>query len=630
MGRPYLREMENVRQTYEWTRTVAIDDLAGFIKKHACRPMYAVGSGGSFTAATFASALHQRGGTISECMTPLEFVSCPKLDRRASAMLITAGGNNKDILAAFERAVASEMAGVCIVCASTGNRLIRAASGARNVAIHASTPPAGKDGFLATNSLASTMVWLARAYSDTCFPYEMPRFDRLGSCDDGVIARLRDAKTAVVLYDYWGKAAAVDVESKMVEAGLANVQASDYRNFGHGRHNWLDKSDQTCVVALITPNSRRLASATLDLIPQRTPTVRLSTCFDGPVAAVDLTLQAFRLVGFFGTARGIDPGRPRVKNFGRKLYSLGMPRNPTYAPSDFGGLAMQRKFGSAEERATVKSRQRSLNRFVDRMSRQKFGAVVFDYDGTLCDDSSRHCGPTKKTASLLSRLIKSGVVVGVATGRGDSVRADLTAVLPKKQHASVLVGYHNCSEIGNLADPRVPDPRLPVDEQLHATFELIKSRIHPRNVSSTPRQISIRSPNPSARYFAGLARDLGVGRKIKVVESSHSVDLLPPSVSKISLYNLIRERLPSDLAILCIGDRGRWPGNDYELLGTEHSLSVDEASEDPTRCWNLLSHGTHGEAGVLEYFGMFDIGDGFIQATRSALHKNTGGRAGPA
>ena len=185
------------------------------------------------------------------------------------------------------------------------------------------------------------------------------------------------------------------------------------------------------------------------------------------------------------------------------------------------------------------------------MSGQKFGAVVFDYDGTLCDAERRHRGPAKKAASLLSRLVKSGVAVGVATGRGDSARAQLAGALPKGQHARVLVGYHNCSEIGSLADAG-----LPADAQLHAAFELINGRARLKHASPAPRQISVRAPGPHAQYFTDLARDLGVDWKTKAVESDHSVDLLPPHVSKLPLYDLIRARLPPGLAVLCIGDGG--------------------------------------------------------------------------
>ena len=99
------------------------------------------------------------------------------------------------------------------------------------------------------------MLWLSRAYVEgLSLPYEIPEFGRLSPRAPGAFEGARGKKTLVVLHDDWGKAAAVDAESKMHEAGLANVQLSDYRNFAHGRHNWLDKAPaETCVVAMITP-----------------------------------------------------------------------------------------------------------------------------------------------------------------------------------------------------------------------------------------------------------------------------------------------------------------------------------------------------------------------------------------
>jgi hypothetical protein len=36
-----------------------------------------------------------------------------------------------------------------------------------------------------------------------------------------------------------------------------------------------------------------------------------------------------------------------------------------------------------------------------------------------------------------------------------------------------------------------------------------------------------------------------------------------------------------------VGDRGAWPGNDYEILRAPLGLSVDECSLDPDSCWPL-------------------------------------------
>ena len=65
MGRPYSEELDAVPLTYAWASRSPIGDLAALVRKCARRPLYAVGSGGSFTAATLASALHQQGGRMS-------------------------------------------------------------------------------------------------------------------------------------------------------------------------------------------------------------------------------------------------------------------------------------------------------------------------------------------------------------------------------------------------------------------------------------------------------------------------------------------------------------------------------------------------------------------------------------
>ena len=126
-------------------------------------------------------------------------------------------------------------------------------------------------------------------------------------------------------------------------------------------------------------------------------------------------------------------------------------------------------------------------------------------------------------------------------------------------------------------------------------------------------QISILSTKVTAEE---IISKMGVGheyRKVKVVESGHSVDLLADNVSKINLVSRMREEIGwNDLQILCIGDKGRWPGNDFELLNTRYSLSVDDVSEDSDTCWNTLAQGIRGERGVLEYLRGVNIYDSYF------------------
>ena len=60
---------------------------------------------------------------------------------------------------------------------------------------------------------------------------------------------------------------------------------------------------------------------------------------------------------------------------------------------------------------------------------------------------------------------------------------------------------------------------------------------------------------------------------------------------------------------LCIGDKGIWPGNDFELLSTTYSLSVNEVSIMPESCWNIAKVGSKNIKATLEYLNNLEIVD---------------------
>ncbi len=76
MGKPFDSELGCLASTYSWAMKKNIDQLANSISASASLPLLAVGSGGSFTAAHFASVLHQKyARKIAKAITPLELVS---------------------------------------------------------------------------------------------------------------------------------------------------------------------------------------------------------------------------------------------------------------------------------------------------------------------------------------------------------------------------------------------------------------------------------------------------------------------------------------------------------------------------------------------------------------------------
>ncbi len=621
LGRSYTRDLKMIPDVYNWALTTPIDKITEFVRRSKKMPLYVIGSGGSLSSATFASLLHQRTGTISKYLTPLEFLGYDNISSDCSIMIITAGGNNTDILSVFDRATSLGIKNIGIMCASTNNKLVKKASSLDLV--HSIDIPTGKDGFLATNSLIASMVWLCRAYMKThMWPFKMPQLDEL--CGEwkpeDLERRLTDIisrNTIVCLYDNWGKTAAVDLESKLVEAGLCSVQLADYRNFAHGRHNWLDKNrNETSVVAFVNPNCRKLASKTLALIPEYMPQARFDTGYEGPAASIALIIQVLHAVNLFGTAKGIDPGKPHVARFGRKIYHLTMPRAVPDAWCSVEKMAICRKFGHANpDVSETKTRLKLFRKFAKNISGQKFGAVVFDYDGTVCDSKHRSDYPSKEIGSLITTLLSNNIVIGIATGRGRSVRKVLQKIIPRKWQSGVHIGYYNGGIIRGLSDDFTLDDDETIDEALMGFMSHLDYRtvLDDCTIERRPKQISIQTndhlPSDLAHTLYMIAKE---HKNVKIVESIHSVDIIPCQVSKLSLVDHIQRKLPQQLQVLCVGDKGEYPGNDFELLSTKFSLSVGETSNNPDSCWNTLPYGLYGESGVLEYFKNAVLYDGYL------------------
>ncbi len=599
MGKAFASELVALDDTLAWALACDVTALEKFVADVADRPLIAIGSGGSSTACHLAALLHRtRHRRPAHFTTPLDVLSVPAGLHRAGVFLASASGKNKDVLAALDACIADEAPAVAAITLRSENPLKDAASSFARARVFAADAPTGKDGFLATNSLVATCALVARAYG---FEVARPKARR-NSVDRSVF---EDRHMVQVLHGGWGSPVATDLESKLNESALAAAQLADYRNFGHGRHLWLAKrAAETVVVAFVTPGTAAIAESTLRLFPKGIPVVRLETALDGPSGTIDLLLQAFHLVDRVGEARGQDPGRPHVPEFGRKLYRLTPPRvRPTIdAP-------IQRKlWASPEDTVDGKAFQQGLEQFLARARTTKIGAVALDYDGTLCTKEDRFDGLREDLMTECSRLLKAGIHLGIATGRGRSVREELQKALDPKLWARVHIGYYNGTDIGALRDDDLPKRHEPNDSVLKRAHALLSADVWltaTAKVDPRPHQITVepkgatRTDALAAHVMARLAPLDGEG--VRIVVSSHSLDVLGPTRGKGSLVSWLREQIGDGLDVLCIGDRGAWPGNDYSLLAEPMSLSVDEVSSLSDVCWNLAPRGISGPDATLLY-----------------------------
>jgi len=602
LGRPFQTEITNIPTTVEWALEQTLDpSLEAMVSNLAAFPLLVVGSGGSLSGAHFVARVHEATtGRAAKAVSPLEFFYSSVNPATHAVLFLTASGNNKDIVGSFEAAMQREFGAVGIVCAQNGSKIIRKAKMYPWVRFLEYLNPAGKDGFLAVNSLLSTCILVGRAYgainaSSDSFRHLIGLRHRLSQFElEAVLGR----RTLMALGAEWAWPAVLDLESKFTEAGLANVLTADLRNFGHGRHHWFDKKGaESVLVVLETPPLAALTKKTLALLPTQYPRAVLRSSFNGPVATIDLFVQVSQLVYEAGKHVAVDPGRPGVPEFGRRIYQIGFPSVAAGREVTNRSVWLQRKSRISQYSCAVL--EQFLDKFLAGLEQSRFCGLVFDYDGTLCDAPDRFLKPKPVVGHALNELLSKGIAIGVATGRGRSVQEGLRQVIDRKLWGRVLVGNYNGSFVMILRDSPPKFNGVPCEEIRRAN-DLLTSDPLIRDYAKIEvrwQQISL-TPQSGLFRQSVLLRTLELLSKwgdLKVTESDHSIDVLHSEVSKANVVAALSALTEDgEDRILTVGDQGQFGGNDFEMLSRPLSLSVDKVSSSPETCWNLSPVGLRG------------------------------------
>lgn len=619
MGKPFEKELFKIEDTFQWANKQDVSELRSELLNNKLVPLFIVGSGGSLSACHYAAILFQQYGMMAKAVTPLELFYSKNALRNSNILFISASGKNTDILFAYKTAISREPNRIYSLCMKKNSPLAKLA-GEISISRHYEFDiPSGKDGFLATNSLVSFFSIIYNIFKSTSDLGSLDIADKESFNDlRGFLEKVSPNHTFNVLYAGFGYPVAVDIESKLVEAALADVIISDYRNFGHGRHHWFAKrKDNSAIIAVITPEEELIAQKTLSLLPPDIPTLVIRTDYDSSFASIDLLVKSFYFIDALGKLQSIDPGRPGVPAYGSKLYNLRytslFKEKTSINYIEEISILRKVKVPSINELTDVERTfwRAAYKNFKTALENTDFGSLIFDYDGTLCSSSSRYTGISDNITKELIRLLAKGVVIGIATGRGQSVRADLHSKIPVKYHSNVVIGYYNCSDIGTLGNTRLPSKKGTKNLLLQDIFELIKSYSFPEDICPElkPNQVTVEIKiKKNWQKVRSIIIDLVLSKNysgIQILESSHSIDIIDQaSTCKLNILSYCKKIARANKKTqncLCIGDKGQWPGNDYQLLSSRYSLSVDEVSSLSEMCWNLVPPGIKDAKATLYY-----------------------------
>lgn len=636
MGKPYESELEHLSGTYDWAKKYPIKELCRSILNSASTPLVSIGSGGSYTSAQFMADLHRHyTGQVSCALTPLEFYVNSSVSNSQTVWLFSAGGRNVDIQNTFRVAVEAEPLYLNLVCTKKSTLLSEKAAQYNIEGIHSFDLPTGKDGYLATNSLFATCLVIARAYSEVfngkdCLPDDYTKLLIKSSLHDKGLTELKNKvinlskkSYTLVLYGPSAKIGAVDLESKFIESAIGNIGIADYRSFAHGRHNWLNRyGERTGIIAFTDPNEKNLANATINLLPALIPIVQIPLQKEFEIAQLVSLIIAMYTVAWVGKRRKIDPGKPHIPEYGRKLYRLKSGfKDLIHSPNldDVHYQYIQRKIGKTtrNDSIQVKQYQQGLNNFLIKLTSTEIKSVVFDYDGTLVETKDRLQPPNLNICRILNSFLKAGIPVGIATGRGNSVKDSLREIFNESLWEYVYTGYHNCSEIGKLSDENVPKKNLKTSSVLTKLIKLLncdkiiqanhKIRPHGKHLSIRPVDTHLDAGINLWSYVNDVV-NINNLKGLRILKSGHSIDVITTDTNKLSLVQyIVNDSGINEDSILKVGDSGKWPGNDYALLSSGLSLSVSSVSSDSNSCWNITPPAYKNSKGTMYYLERLKI-----------------------
>ena len=287
------------------------------------RPLVCIGNGGKYT--TYPALLYQMMSSIGKSATPLEFATMsPEAIGNSKILILSNGGANIDIKYATKRAAKyNKNNTACFTFTDTDDNIMVKTFGLEQSFVFKND---FYDGFISIRSKILTYALLYKAFSgDASFADKIRCTGqyKAGMNKGGSFPRWSNINHFNVLYGSYGEPVAHDIESTMVEGGIASVQLTDYRNFCHGRFifgsnhcaNKKVKTTDVCTILLISPREEKIAREIREkALPENMPVVEIRTELDNPLATIQLLIDA--LTFLFNVAERcfyINPNSP--KNF---------------------------------------------------------------------------------------------------------------------------------------------------------------------------------------------------------------------------------------------------------------------------------------------------------------------------
>lgn len=295
-----------------------VDGIRKFFLDESQRPLIAVGHGGRFSQAVYAALLY---GTYQSIGKAITCYSCNSLSdsaiQNSKVLLVSKGMTNIDINYIAKRCIDLNPDYTCAVRFSgekEDNAIIKELDKKCRYSFNYDTKI--EDGFISIRSAFMLMALLYKAFTnDDDFVSKLelnPNIEEnyTYSSTDGitVVPNLSKIKHFTVLYGSWAEPIAYNIESNIVESGIASCMITDYRNYTHGRfltegnhiRSKYHPSTDAALICLVTPREEHVYEDLLNSMPSHLPVITIHTDLITPLATLDLLYKANMFVAHLG------------------------------------------------------------------------------------------------------------------------------------------------------------------------------------------------------------------------------------------------------------------------------------------------------------------------------------------
>ena len=310
--------LSGIKDVLIWVEKQNVDGIRKFFFDEPTRPLIATGHGGKYAEAVYAALLYGTYQTIGKAVT---CYSCNSLSdatiQNSKILMVSKGMANIDINYIAKRCIELNPDYTCAVRFSgekedtaIAQRLDDKCRYSFQYDTHIS------DGFISIRSVFSLMALFYKSFtndSDFVTKLELnpnPEANYTYSSNNGIatVPSLSRIKHFTVLYGSYAEPVAYNIESNIVEGGIASCMISDYKNYTHGRFmvegNYIKSKyhpqTEAALICLVTPREANVFEDLLAEMPPHLPLITIRTDLLTPLATIDLLYKANMFVSHLG------------------------------------------------------------------------------------------------------------------------------------------------------------------------------------------------------------------------------------------------------------------------------------------------------------------------------------------